>query len=307
MTKLSAPFIYFGGKASVADIVWKALGQPKHYIEPFFGSGAVLLARPDYDPTKDIETINDKDGFVSNVWRSLQSNPDEVAKWCDWPVNHADLSARKMRLIENEGRLLENLIADETWYDAKMAGYWIWAASCWIGSGLTRISQIPHLTGTGMGVQDIYNENIYKLFRQLSERLRYVRVVCGDWKRVCGGDWQDGFGDVGIFFDPPYAVEDRDKVYHCDDTTIVANEVRQWCLERGSRSTYRIVLAGYEEHNELADHGWTFYHWKTRGGYGNIARNNGDSRGKDNRHREVLWFSPYCKHITNTIDLFKGE
>jgi len=339
MTKLSPPFPYFGAKSSVADIVWKSLGQPKHYIEPFFGSGAVLLARPDYDPTKYVETINDKDGSVSNVWRSLQADPDEVAKWCDWPVNHADLSARKMRLIENEGRLLENLIADETWYDAKMAGYWIWAACCWIGSGLTRIGkipriadtgvgvhsigQIPHLTSAGMGVhkigqiphlgddnksvQGIYNENIYKWFRQLSERLRYVRVVCGDWKRVCGGDWQDGFGDVGIFFDPPYAVEDRAKLYHCEDKIFVANEVRQWCIERGSKPTYRIVLAGYEEHNELADNGWTPHYWKTFGGYGNLARNNGNSRGKDNRHREVLWFSPHCQHITNEIDLFGGK
>lgn len=44
---LIAPFPYFGGKSKVADIVWQALGQPRHYIEPFFGSGAVLLARPD--------------------------------------------------------------------------------------------------------------------------------------------------------------------------------------------------------------------------------------------------------------------
>ena len=33
--KLIAPFPYFGGKSKIADIVWRALGQPKHYIEPF--------------------------------------------------------------------------------------------------------------------------------------------------------------------------------------------------------------------------------------------------------------------------------
>lgn len=50
---MKAPFPYFGGKSTVAPIIWKALGQPKHYIEPFFGSGAVLLARPDYRPKED--------------------------------------------------------------------------------------------------------------------------------------------------------------------------------------------------------------------------------------------------------------
>src|SRR3990167_4831486 len=133
--KLKAPFSYFGGKSAVADVVWSALGDVKHYLEPFFGSGAVLLARPHFDPTKFTETVNDSDGHISNLWRSLQFSPDETAKWCDWPVNHTDLSARKQALIKNESCLLENLIADDKWHDPVMAGYWILAASCWIVSG----------------------------------------------------------------------------------------------------------------------------------------------------------------------------
>ena len=46
MMQLKAPFPYFGGKSNVADIVWAGLEQPKHYIEPFYGSAAVLLAGP---------------------------------------------------------------------------------------------------------------------------------------------------------------------------------------------------------------------------------------------------------------------
>ena len=44
--KLKAPFPYFGGKTKITNIVWQALGNPKMYIEPFFGSGVVLLNRP---------------------------------------------------------------------------------------------------------------------------------------------------------------------------------------------------------------------------------------------------------------------
>jgi len=55
---LKAPFPYFGGKSKIAHIVWQALGQPPVYIEPFFGSGAVLLSRKNYDP-KYKEIIND--------------------------------------------------------------------------------------------------------------------------------------------------------------------------------------------------------------------------------------------------------
>lgn len=370
ITDLKAPFPYFGGKSTVAPVVWQALGQPKHYIEPFSGSCAVLLNRPDYLPNKHMETINDKDGYVANVWRSLQLDPDAVAAVCDWPVNHADLNARRRYLIKN-AELLQNLCADPEWYDVKMAGYWIWAASCWIGSGLTRPGAMPDTTNTkgvhkisitggrpqvgvqGAGVRmagqipgisgkntnvinsqipllnheagvcrrpcfgssgahgvhkvtltndpdplldvrDPYTPGLWQWFRQLSERLRRVRVVCGDWQRVCGGDWQDDRGTCGMFFDPPYSAEaGRDPDIYQEESGTVANDVREWCRERGGRKTYRIVLAGYyEEHESLQDDGWTVYRWSAHGGFAN--RGNGKTRGAVNRHREALFFSPHC-------------
>lgn len=319
---MKAPFPYFGGKSMVANQVWKALGQPDHYIEPFFGSGAVLLNRPNFDPRKYTETVNDADGYLCNVWRAIQFDPNETAKWCDWPVNHADLIARKARLIREKNYLLENLCKDEKWFDSELAAYWIWAASCWIGSGLTRpgqkrphlankgigvhaIGQIPYLSNKGMGVHATKNDNIYKWFNNLSQRLRYVRVVCGDWTRVCGGDWQDkGWSDVGIFFDPPYAVEDRDDVYDTDSKT-VGVDVRKWAIERGNRSNYKIVYAGYDsEGEELVAAGWEVLEWKTSGGYGKTSRNGKETLGQTNRHRERLWFSPYCKKLQKQRDLF---
>jgi hypothetical protein len=255
-----------------------------------------------------------------------------------------------MTLIKNEERLLENLIADDKWHDPVMAGYWIWAVSCWIGSGLTRIGQIPHIGHSGKGVHAIgkrphighsgkgvhaigkrphignagkgvhaigqiphiidsgkgvhtsANTNIYNLFSDLSERLRYVRVVCGDWNRVCGGNWQDNIGICGMFFDPPYGVIDRQTdVYHHDSTTI-AKDVMNWCAERGANPRYRIVLAGYEEHEELCvNHGWTKENWKSNGGYANST--SGASRGKENRHREMLYYSPFCCKTNNVQEM----
>lgn len=303
---LQAPFPYFGGKKVIAKNVWRALGDCKHYIEPFFGSGAVLLARNNYIQGTHIETVCDKDGFICNVWRALQGDHEEVAKWCDWPVNHADLSARKQTLIKEEPRLLENLIKNPEWYDAKMAGYWIWAASCWIGSGLTCIGQRPHVSTGGNGVHALgkrsiendgcsdvvkpYNINIYQWFRVLSERLRCVRVVCGDWTRVCGGDWQSKMGICGMFFDPPYGVADRDESLYHHDSMIVAKDVMEWVLERGKSKMYRIVVAGYDEHEDLLSAGWIAEKWSAQGGYGS-----GKKKGKNvNRKRETLYFSPNC-------------
>jgi DNA adenine methylase len=61
---LRAPFPWFGGKSRVADIVWDRFGDVANYVEPFFGSGAVLLARP--HPPR-IETVNDLHGTTTGT------------------------------------------------------------------------------------------------------------------------------------------------------------------------------------------------------------------------------------------------
>jgi hypothetical protein len=251
--------------------------------------------------------VNDKDGFVCNVWRAIQYSPKETAEWCDWPVNHADLIARRKTLLSNEDMLLENLCKDDKWHDVKLAGYFIWAASCWIGSGLTCPNAIPHLSNKGKGVHAVWQRphlsdkgkglhavgksgGIYDWFAELSARLRRVRVVCGDWSRVCGGEWQDNHGVCGMFFDPPYGVTDRCvSLYHHDSTTVAA-DVMAWVRDRGQSERYRIVLAGYEEYMELLGEGWTAKNWKTGGGYSKI----GNGAGKENAKREHLYFSPHC-------------
>jgi hypothetical protein len=129
---LKAPFIYFGGKSMIADFVWSYLGQVDNYIEPFCGSAAMVLACP-YDLP--IVTINDADGFISNFWRSIIANPDEVAKWLDYPVIEQDLFARHVWLVKQAEELTRRLETDPDYYDAKIAGWWCWGACAWIGSG----------------------------------------------------------------------------------------------------------------------------------------------------------------------------
>ena len=76
-THAQAPFPWFGGKSTVAGLVWPRFGDVPNYVEPFFGSGAVLLGRPNAPKT---ETINDLDGLVANFWRAIQRDPDETAR-----------------------------------------------------------------------------------------------------------------------------------------------------------------------------------------------------------------------------------
>lgn len=135
---MKAPFVWFGGKRKVAPQVWAALGDVDNYAEPFAGSLAVLLGRPHNldDGTRRAETVNDADHYLSNFWRALASDPDAVAAYADWPVNEDDLFARHLWLV-NEGRetLRAGLDLDPMFYDAKIAGWWVWGVNAWIGSG----------------------------------------------------------------------------------------------------------------------------------------------------------------------------
>ena len=147
---LKAPFPYFGGKSRVAPEVWKRFGDTPNYVEPFFGSGAVLLARPPFEGNR-IETVNDLDGHLANFWRSLQADPDAVAYHADWPVSELDLHARGDWLYYRPDvrEWVERLRADPDYYDAKSAGWWVWFVSCWIGP----LPAIPEQTGgAGRGV-----------------------------------------------------------------------------------------------------------------------------------------------------------
>lgn len=132
-------------------------------------------------------------------------------------------------------------------------------------------------------------------FGRLRNRLRAVRVCCGDWNRVCGSrSTTTRIGRTAIFFDPPYlgdvaGEKSRDgSLYAVEDLT-VADAVRQFCIEHGHNPDMRIALCGLDgEHNELEALGWDVVAWKAQGGYGNRNPDNA------NRDRERIWFSPHC-------------
>jgi DNA adenine methylase len=326
-TYYKPPFPWFGGKSPVADAVWAALGDVKNYVEPFFGSGAVLFLRP--GGTGDIETVNDADGFVANFWRALQRDSDAVAEHADWPVNEADLHARHIWLIGERERLTDKLCGDPEFYDAKAAGWWVWGQCCWIGSGWCSgrgpwtsengemvmrnpgqgvNRQLPHLGDPGQGVNrqlphlgDPGKERLPWLKGYLGEfadRLRRVRVCCGDWTRVCGPSVTFRHGLTGVFLDPPYADSaTRTKGLYANDCEQVAHAVRTWAIEQGENPLMRIVLAGYEgEHVMPAT--WRVHEWEAVGGYGLIADSE-DATGRANKGRERLWCSPACVNVVD--------
>lgn len=320
---LKPPYVWFGGKRSVADLVWAALGNPRHYLEPFFGGGAVLLARPD---APELETINDIDGYVVNFWRAVQADPLAVAQHAASPVYESDLHAWKARLSCGRADFTSRQEGNPDFYDAQVAGRWMWGLNISIGPSFlpragpwkvvdgrliksdsgagTGVSRsLPSLSlrldyGIGCSLSNSIPENIKNRMLALSKRVSKVRVTCGDWSRILSDCIVAAAGyPVGVFLDPPYSLAMRDNVYAEDHD--VAADVSKWCAANGGNHDLRIVLAGYEgEHNHLQALGWRVHAWKAKGGYANQGR----GRANDNAARERLWFSPGC--LNQSHDLF---
>lgn len=293
MKVLRAPFPYFGSKRHAAHLVWQALGDVASYCEPFCGSAAVLLARPG-GPGR-IETINDLSGHVANFWRSVRQAPDDVARHLDYPVIETDLHARHRWLVARHTEMKASLDADPDWCDPKAAGWWAWGASAWLGSGWCaehpRV-QLPHLSDTGTGSHG-RQAHLEQWVSNLSERMRRVRVACGDFRRVLSPaalcDDAAG-GRVGIFYDPPYG--EGAEVYGAEDSKSVALEAAQRvAADALEHPSWRIVFAGYDGQHDDMFAGWRCVAWDpskagfNSGGYG---RKNG------NPQRERLWLSPSC-------------
>ena len=327
MLPMQAPFPWYGGKSRAAQLIWTVIGNVRNYVEPFAGSLAVLLQRP---TTPHIETVNDKDALLCNVWRALKTDPTTVASWCDRPVNEAEQHSIHCWLLAQLEEMTARLMGDPDYYDAKIAGRWLYGICCWIGSewcsghgawqsidgklvhlgnagqgihrkrvhlgdagqgihrkrvhlgnagrGIHR--QLVHLGDAGQGIhrQRVHlgnagqgDEGLLTWFEALQGRLRYVRVCCGDWSRVCGPSVTFKHGLTGMLFDPPYsAEEDREADLYREDDDKVAYEVRAWCLANGKHPLLRIVLCGYGNiHDALLTHGWQKYSWMPNGGYGN--------------------------------------
>ena len=305
---MRAPFPYFGGKSATAAEIWKRLGSPKQYIEPFCGSAAVLLAAP---APASLEVICDGSGFIANFWRAVKHQPEQVAEWADYPVSHIDQGARHIWLMDQRDRI-GNSMQDPDWPgDAKVAGWWLWGQCCWIGSGwcdwskgkiphvsdarrgvqakgkIPHISdagvgvqakgKVPHVSNAGMGVDGLLTSGgvtAWYWLRALSERLGRVRIIHGNWDRCLNHHY--GSDNTAVFLDPPYKA--YEKLYGVSRP--VAEDVADWAREN---EHLRVALCGHVGDYDMP--GWTAVPW---------SRGRLTYSGAKTTDKECIWYSPAC-------------
>lgn len=277
--ELRAPFPYMGGKFKVAKKVWEIFGNVRYYIEPFCGSAAVLLARPKShieSTTRLNETLNDKDGFIINVWRSIRNNPNQVIGYLDVPYSHDECVARHTYIMKNDINI--KVREDCDFYDTKIAAYWLYGRGMWgadrgwctlLSNG--KVSE-KNPTFQNEGIVKFTQDEVREVIELLCERLRNVNIYNVPWYNSILNKYIES-DSCGIFLDPPYDHERRDKnIYRIEEN--VSKNVNKWCAYYKDR---RIILCGVKgEHDNL---GWQQIEWSNHIGV----------------TTEILYISPGCR------------
>ncbi len=319
-----SPFTYFGNKKHVAADVWSRFGAVKSYYEPFFGTGSMFFSSP-YMDTIERAVLNDLDGMVANFWRSVKFSLQETACYCDMGQHEIELHARLLAVWKEIGQITHKLVEDVSWHDPKLAGYWATAMSadlvprCGTGGGpwalddKGRLHKRSDSAGMSFSKPNADRKNCIRWAAEgtveasllsLHTALTRAYVLCGDWQR-CFIEYQLRETPIGVFFDPPYdeGVNKISAVYK--QSKPITSSIKDWATKFGAKVNFRIAICGYSgEYDSLvAEHGWEEFKWKGTGGYGKTGKS-AEAVGMINRHKETIWFSPYCLKPSSQSFLF---
>jgi hypothetical protein len=269
---MRTPFPHFGGKGRMASDIWKRLGDPTYYFEPFAGALGALLGRPTVGR---YEYVNDSECLITNFLRAARyGDPRELATLAHWPISQLDLEARMTWLQKQRRRLHRELTNDPKWYDLECAAWFAWVQSVKISSTGTTIVLVRH-RGVHRRTQDLA-----EYFATLSERLKDVVIDYGDWTRMtAAAERASRLADCAILLDPPYAhSKRRQKWLFTHDSPDVSAYVRRWAVARAkTHPGLRIALCGLAGEHRMPTT-WEELPWWSRMGRG----------------RERIWFSPNC-------------
>jgi site-specific DNA-adenine methylase len=295
-------FPYAGRKGKVADLIWETFGDVELYCEPFAGALAVLLARP-REHVNRRAMVSDWSGHIVNIWRSVKHAPKELARQIELnaQVSEHHLLAMSNALGRHNEQLPELLESDPEKCDPKVAAWYIVAACLVVGPrglGQDGNRKRVHFLFVPSGAMIRSQEDVKRRLFDISRQLRDAAILRRDaleiidrFQRVAT---YDCYKTMGLFVDPPYSPQmcDSGGLYGKNADDQIAQRAAARCIDLADKTDYKIAFCGYDgEHNFPQN--WITYEWKASAGYSRFAK--GETRGKTNRFKERIWFSPSCR------------
>lgn len=259
---------YPGSKWNIAPSIVSRIPEHHSYVEPFFGSGAVLFNKP----VSDIETVNDLDSDVTNLFMCIQRDSERLARLAmTTPFSRDIYDSSFIRsetddYIDNFERAVDFLV------------------KCWQGYGFRTNRYKVGWKNDVVGREKAYALwNWYRLPEwviDVAERLRMVQI-----ENKPALELIKHFNKPGVFMyiDPPYLFETRSgKQYKYE----MFDKDHEEMLRELLKSNAKIMISGYESdmYNDYL-HTWN----KT-------CFNSCAEHGK--RRKEVIWMNYSDKQLS---------
>jgi DNA adenine methylase len=218
---------YPGSKWSLAERIVSEFAPHYHYVEPFFGSGAVFFSKP----LVPHEVINDRNSLVSNLFTMLRDRTDDLC----WALETTPWSR------EEYDR--SHIVTDDALENARR-----FVVRCW----QAHASDLAKKTGwknrgpsqRAGGMSHRWNK-VPEQLRVLAFRLKDAEIESRDALEVIE---RHNAPDCLIYADPPYPHDVRTQHMYSDE---MSDEEHRLLLKILLAHKGPVVISGYA--NDLYD------------------------------------------------------
>ena len=221
---------YPGKKNSIANWIINRFPnnyQSMTYLEPFFGSGCIFFRKE----RSAIETINDIDNEISNLFLQIRDNPEELIlliKNTPWSKYEYDLSFEK---TDNDVERARRCIV-RFWFT--------------IGANVRKKNGMKFEIKRNTGAISYFHLKLPEVIEKTSERLKHKRncIVQIENRNVFELIPKYNRENVLMYLDPPYLLETRKnkKVYRNE----FSDNEHEELLKLIVCSKAKIIISGYE-------------------------------------------------------------
>jgi len=180
---------YPGSKWSMTDWIISQFPDHTTYLEPFFGSGAILFNKS----RSFLETVNDLDGEVSNLFQIIRDQPEELARLIHWTPYARE---EYYKGYETEGNDIERARR--------------FLVRCWMARGGKTSDRTGwrHIIDLNAPHPARDWQKLPDKIMQVTDRLRDVQIECQPAVKLIGRYKRP---EVLIYADPPYILSTRSK------------------------------------------------------------------------------------------------
>lgn len=180
MQRLQAPFAWIGGKSQLADDIIDMMPEHRLYVEVFGGALNVLYRKKAPISPKKAEVVNDINGELVNLHRSIRTNPQSLSMYLSRLLVSRDIFDD---IVHKRIKPTNNI---------ERAAFYYYSLTQSFGSKGTNFA---------MSAKNGRPKDLHKNFHIWTRRLRYVTIENMSFEKlILTYDAPDAF----FYCDPPY-------------------------------------------------------------------------------------------------------